>query len=136
MIEKPAEPDESGAARKPLGPLLENVTQSATACLVTMVQGNVLALTLGHWLIASRTGVVSGAVATAALWVVGSRRRSAIAALLASTTFAVDYFSHPSHFGSALTEAAVTGLAAGVLSLVVGRVLAWRKGSRAVSVPC
>jgi hypothetical protein len=106
---------------------VENVTESATACLVTMVQGNLLAMTLGHWLIASRTGLLSGAVATAALMVAGSTRRWMVAALLAAATFAVDLFSHPSQFGGALTEAAVTGVGAGVLSLLVGKVIARRR---------
>ena len=29
-------------------PFIENVAESTTACLITMVQGNLLALTLGH----------------------------------------------------------------------------------------
>ena len=122
-----ATPKPARAAHKPLAPLVENVTESATACLVTMVQGNLLAMTLGHWLIASRTGLLSGAVATAALMVAGSTRRWMVAALLAAATFAVDLFSHPSQFGGALTEAAVTGVGAGVLSLLVGKVIVRRR---------
>ena len=120
------------APYKPLVPLVENVTQSATACLLTMVQGNLLTLTLGHWLIASRTGLVSGTIATAALWLAGSRRRWMVALLLGVLTFAVDYWSHPSHFGGAATEAVATGVAAGVLSALVGKVIGWRRGRAAL----
>jgi hypothetical protein len=109
---------------KPLAPLVENVTESAAACLIAMTQGNLLTLTLTHWLIASRTGLLAGAVVAAALWLAGERRRWMIAALLALATIAADYVSHPSHFGGILGEALVTGLVAGALSLVVGRV--WR----------
>jgi hypothetical protein len=112
------------ARPRPLAPLVENVIQSATACLIAMTQGNLLTLTLTHWLIASRTGLLSGAIATAALWLAGERRRWVMAALLAVATVGADYFSHPSHFGGVLGEAIVTGLAAGALSLIAGRV--WR----------
>ena len=47
--------------KKKLTPIFENVAESTTACLITMVQGNLLALTVSHWLIASQTGVVAGA---------------------------------------------------------------------------
>jgi hypothetical protein len=107
---------------KPLAPLLENVTQSAAACLLAMTQGNLLTLTLTHWLIASRTGLLAGTVATAVLWLAGERRRWMMAALLTLGTIAADYLSHPSHFGGVLGEAVVTGLAAGALSVIVGRV--------------
>ena len=127
MSETPAESVHARPTRKPLAPLVENVTESATACLITMVQGNLLAITLGHWLIASRTGLVSGAIATAAVFVAGSSRRWLVALLLGVTTFAVDYFSHPSHFGGAVAEAVVTALAASMLSLVVGKLLRRRR---------
>lgn len=108
----------------PLKPLFENVTESATACLLTMVQGNPLALTLTHWAVASQTGLISGSIATAALFLARKRQRLAVAVVLALTTMLVDYFSHPSHFGALFAEAIVTGLAAGALSLIVGRIIA------------
>jgi hypothetical protein len=112
------------ARPKPLAPLVENVTQSAAACLIAMTQGNLLALTLTHWLIASRTGLLSGTIATAALWLAGERRRWMMAALLTLATIGADYLSHPSHFGGVLGEAIVTGLTAGALSMIVG--LVWK----------
>ena len=117
----------SAESPKPLAPLVENVTSAATACLVTMVQGNLLAITLTHWLIASRTGLVSGAIATAAVYVAGWGRRSLVALVLGIATFGVDYWSHPSHFGGAVMEAVVTALAASALSLLVGKLLARRR---------
>lgn len=122
---------------KTLRPLVENVTEAGTACLLTMVRGNVLALTLGHWLIASRTGLVAGAVATAALLAVpggGRRNEWTVAGILALATGVVDYFAHPAQFGVFATEAILTGLGAGALSLVVSKLVAgWRRtriGSR------
>ncbi|MCG8467400.1 MAG: hypothetical protein MJB57_04225, partial [Gemmatimonadetes bacterium] len=51
-------------------PLVENVAESGLACLITMVQGNILALGLGHWLVASRTGLFAGAAAAAVIMLI------------------------------------------------------------------
>ncbi|MGE0623806.1 MAG: hypothetical protein AB7I04_08690 [Pseudomonadales bacterium] len=47
-------------------PFLENAAEATTACLLAMVQGNLLAISLGHWLIASQTGLAAGAATAAA----------------------------------------------------------------------
>ena len=119
------------SAHRPLAPLIENVAESATACMVTMLQGNLFAMTVGHWIIASRTGVLSGAIATLALLAAGKGRRWAVAVVLGFVTLGVDLLSHPSNFGGVATEAIVTGAAASALSLAVGRALAWRRARRA-----
>lgn len=135
-----AEPVESAhapgsRAHGRLGPFLENVTESATACMITMLQGNLLAMTLGHWIIASRTGVLSGTLATAALMLTGGRRRWLVALMLTLATFLADYLSHPSNFGGAATEAIVTALAAGTISLLVGKGIALRRARRMTAPP-
>ena len=119
----------SKGRHRPLGPFVEQVTEAGTACLITMVQGNLLALTLGHWLIASRTGVITGTIATGALLLTRVQNRWLVAGMLALTTLAVDYASHPSHFGGAVGEAVVTGTAAGVLSLLSGMIWKRLKGA-------
>lgn len=120
--------------KKKLSSLVENVAESGTACLVTMVQGNVLALGLSHWLIASQTGVVAGAASVAALSVARTTNRWGIAAVLGLTTAVVDYFVHPGMLGhSDWVEAAVTGLGAAGLSLAVGAILDWRRKRKAQS---
>lgn len=105
----------------------ENIAEAGAACLVTMVQGNLLALGLSHWIIASQTGLIAGTAAAAAITFTKIRNRWVIAATLGVLTFAVDYFMHPGMFGSAATEAVVTGLGAAVLSWIVGAVLARRR---------
>jgi hypothetical protein len=102
--------------------LIENVGESTTACLLAMVQGNVVALTASHWLIASRTGIVAGLVATAVLFAIQKLNKWIIAGTLAIITSVVDFFSHPAQFGPFATEAIVTGFAAGLLSLLVAKV--------------
>lgn len=105
--------------RHRLALLLENVSESGVACLLTMVQGNVVALTASHWVIASRTGLVAGVVASAALFAIQRLNKWVIAGTLAVVTAVVDYFVHPAQFGEFMTEAIVTGLGAGGLSLMV-----------------
>ncbi len=108
----------------------ENIAEAGVACLVTMVQGNVLALGLSHWIIASQTGLVAGTAAAAAITVIRIQNRWVIAAVLGVLTFAVDYFMHPGMFGGAATEAIVTGIGAAVLSWIVGTLLARRRRAR------
>jgi hypothetical protein len=102
--------------------LIENMGESTTACLLAMVQGNVLAVTASHWLIASRTGIVAGLVAAAVLFAIQRLDKWVIAGTLAIVTAVVDFFSHPAQFGPFATEAIVTGLVAGALSLLVAKV--------------
>ena len=104
--------------RKRLGTFAENIAESGAACLITMVQGNVLAMGVSHWVIASQTGLAAGAAAVAALSVANTENRWAVAGILGLATAVVDYFVHPGMFGAAATEAIVTGLAAAALSLV------------------
>jgi hypothetical protein len=121
-------------AQSRLRPLVENIGESTTACLVTMVQGNLFALSLGHWLIASRTGLVAGVVATAALLLARAESRWVVSAALGVVTAVVDYFVHPGQFGPIVMEAIVTGLAASLLSLLVGAVVRrWPRRSSARS---
>ncbi len=111
--------------------LIENMGESTTACLLAMVQGNVLALTASHWLIASQTGIVAGLVASAVLFAIQRLDKWIIAGTLAIVTAVVDFFSHPAQFGLFATEAIVTGLAAGALSLLVAKLSSgWRARQR------
>lgn len=119
--------------KKPkVAPLIENISESTAACLVAMVQGNLLALSTAHWLIASRTGLIAGVVATVAILLARTDRRWIISLALGLITGVVDYLVHPGGFGAAWAEAAVTGLAAASLSLLVGTLL---RRSRRVSIP-
>ena len=121
--------------KKKLAALAENVAEAGTSCLFTMVQGNVLALGVSHWIIASQTGVFAGAASVAALSVAQTTNRWIIAAVLGVTTAIVDYFVHPGMLGSEpWMEAAVTGTGAAVLSLIVGALLDWRRKRKAQPV--
>jgi hypothetical protein len=112
-------------------PLFENVTESATACLLTMVQGNVLILGVGHWVVASQTGLAAGFLTSAALYASRGKGRWLVAGVLAVATAGVDYLVHPTAFGPVATEAIVTGVGAGALSLAVSELKARRRARRA-----
>jgi hypothetical protein len=111
-------------------PLIEYFSESTVACLVTMVQGNLMAMTVSHLLIASQTGIIAGAIATAGLFITKTRNRWVISAVLGVSTGVVDYYVHPGMFGSAATEAIVTGIAAAVLSFLAGIALRYFQAKR------
>lgn len=113
--------------KKHVAPFAEYLTESTTACLVTMVQGNFLALTMGHLLVASQTGVFAGVLAAVTLAFANTNRRWVIAVVVGVTTGIVDYLVHPGMFGSVATEAIVTGLAAAVLSYIAGTAIRYFK---------
>ena len=106
--------------KKKLAPYIEYVAEATTACLVTMVQGNILALGLSHLLIASQTGIFAGAIAYVAILVAKTGKQWTISIVLGFATGIVDFFVHPGMFGTAATEAVVTGLGAATLSYLVG----------------
>ena len=64
-----------------IAPFVENMAESTVACLTTMIQGNLLALTVSHWLIASQMGVVAGSVTSCAILVARTNRPWIISAL-------------------------------------------------------
>ena len=99
--------------------LTESVSESTTACLVTMVQGNVLALTFGHLAIAAQTGITAGLFTLAITLMARINNPWIMPLILGVTTGIVDFYMHPGSFGAEATEAIVTGVAAAGLSLLV-----------------
>ncbi|MFK7897337.1 MAG: hypothetical protein AB8G23_15975 [Myxococcota bacterium] len=98
---------------------LENCSEATAACLVTMVQGNLLSLGLSHWLIASETGLIAGTVTSAAVILTRATRPWIVSSVLGLATTVVDFYVHPGMFGPIFAEAVVTGLGAALLSLGV-----------------
>lgn len=119
--------------KKKITPFVENIAESATACLITMVQGNLLALGLSHWIIASQTGIAAGTITATAILVSKTDKRWIISLLLGLVTAVVDYNMHPGMFGSVVTEAIVTGIGAAVLSYLVGTIARSFRARKAVS---
>lgn len=110
--------------KRKITPFVENIAEATTACLITMAQGNLLAFTLTHWMIASQTGVIAGVAASGAMLLAKTSKRWLMAAILGAVTAVVDFLVHPGSFGPVVMEAVVTGAAAAMLSYLVGS--AWR----------
>lgn len=111
-------------------PYLESVSESTMACLVTMVQGNIFALGLGHLVIASQTGIIAGIVASTALLLAKTKNRVVISIVLGIATGVVDFFTHEGAFGAEATEAIVTGFGAAVLSYAIGNLMEYYRAKK------
>lgn len=103
----------------------QKVGEVLPACLLMMVQGNVLAITGTHFVKALTTSSTT-AFAMIVLSFIPSnkeyyRDKYLIAGVTAFVTMCVDFFVHPSHFGGLTGEAISTGLAAGVLCLIMSK---------------
>ncbi len=118
--------------KKAMIPFIEYLAEAATACLVTMVQGNMLVVTAAHLIIASQTGLIAGAIAALGLYFARSSTRLAISITLGVVTAVVDYLVHPGMFGTVVTEALVTGVGAGVLSYLIGTAIQYFRSRKAI----
>ena len=105
----------------------ENAAEATTACVIAMVQGNLLVLSLSHWLIATQTGLVAGAATMAALMATRAKHPWVVSSLLGAITSVVDFFMHPGMIGPFFLEALLTGLGAALLSYVVQLALRKRR---------
>lgn len=109
---------------------VEGVSESTAACMVAMVQGNLLALTVSHLLIATQTGLIAGSIAFALSMLVRIKKDWVTPLLLGLCTGVVDFYVHPGSFGGAATEAIVTGSTAALLSYLVAFGIRLRKKPR------
>ncbi len=105
--------------RERLSLLGKRIGESTTSCALTMVKGNVAALSLGHWQVALQTGILAG-LATILFVSIDKTHladnKFAMAGLLGLFTAIVDGVIHPAHFSQ---ESIVTGIGAGLLCLVM-----------------
>jgi hypothetical protein len=96
--------------------------ETGAACLFFMVQGQLGEATLGHFLIASKTGVLTilpliGITLTRHARHFANRWISAV--FVAACAFFADALIHGSHYPGAYSEAVLTAAGAYVLSVVV-----------------
>jgi hypothetical protein len=96
------------------------------ACFAAMTRCDLSVMTPQHAIVASKTGVITGA-SVALLAAVPFLRGSRSASLWATGFFTVvaDLLVHPSHFGPHWAEAAVTGIGAMVLAVVLEKTTGW-----------
>jgi hypothetical protein len=96
--------------------------EAGSVCLLLMVQGDLLALTLSHFELATKTGLLSIFPALAISFTPYSRHfvnRWTSSAFLGICTFIADAVVHQSHFPGEYTEAALTAAGAFVFSVAV-----------------
>ena len=96
--------------------------ETGAACLILMVQGQLVQATASHFLIASETGLLTIFPLVGITWTRFARHstnRWLSALFVGVCAFFADALIHRSHYEGAYTEAALTALAAATLSLVV-----------------
>src|SRR5437868_980924 len=97
-------------------------TETGAACLLFMVQGQLGQATLAHFLIASKTGVLTVFPLLAITLTRHARHfanRWMSAAFVAASAFLADAITHESHYPGEYTEAALTAAGAFGLSVVI-----------------
>ena len=107
--------------------LFQKLSASWLSCLTMMVQGNLLAVSPAHMLIAAKTAIGAMIVYGISSFWVKTMNPLSESALLASATALVDVGIHPTHFGAWWTEAVATGIAAGLLNYIATYFLSAKK---------
>ena len=111
-----------------ISPYVENITEAGCACLITMLQGNLLALGVAHWIVASQTGLIAGAIAGTTILAAKLRKQWVISLTLGVVTATVDFYVHPGTFGTtAIAEAMVTGVGAALFSYIASLLFMLRR---------
>jgi hypothetical protein len=96
--------------------------EAGAVCMILMVQGNLMGLTLGHLLIASKTGTLAMSPVLAVTVTRYGRllaNRWISSSVLAICAFIADAIIHESHYPGEYTEAVLTGIGAFVFSVFI-----------------
>jgi hypothetical protein len=96
--------------------------EAGAVCMVLMVQGNIMGLTLGHLLIASKTGFLAMSPVLAVTVTRYGRLladRWISSSVLGICALIADAIIHESHYPGEYTEAVLTGIGAFAFSLLI-----------------
>ena len=107
--------------REKLKLLAEKFSESWTACMLIMVQGDLSVLTLNHAYTASKTGIIAGTAIVLASYWNRINHKYGLIWITGVLTAIADFVVHPSHFGPQWAEAAITGIGAGLLAWILSR---------------
>lgn len=88
-----------------------------SACSLVMVQGDLSALTVKHFLIAAKTGGLTG-IAFVLISLTSIKNKYAPIWLTGVLTSIADILVHPTHFGPHYAEAVTTGVVAAFFAFV------------------
>jgi hypothetical protein len=107
----------------------KRLLESTTSCMMMMTQGNILAITLGHWGKALQVGLIAS-LATVFLIKIHkedlTQSKYVMAGIIGIFTAVADLATHPTHFGGVTTEAVVTGIGAGLLCLCLSNIKGYK----------
>ena len=103
----------------------KRVYEASVPCAVLMGQGNVLALTPKHILIALKTGILTGFFAMVLSFIPLLKKhydnKIILGFVIFLCTISADLLNHPSHFWGEYGEALATGLGAVLIYLGVNK---------------
>ena len=120
-------PKESRSISERAGEFIGHTVESACACAVVMVQGQLLLLSAAHWLIALQTGLLAGALSSMLLAFGRAPRPWVLAVVLGGATAVADFIVHSGEFVDVLVEAIVTGVGAAILAYALTHAFRWLK---------
>ena len=89
-----------------------------SACSLVMVQGDLSALSLKHFLIAAKVGSLTG-IAFVLVSLIGVKNKYAPIWLTGVLTSIADILVHPTNFGPHYAEAVTTGFVAAIFALIL-----------------
>ena len=102
---------------------LQKFMETWTACALAMVQGDLSVFTMKHAMIAGKTGLAAATAVIITKYLAKIESKWMIAWLTGVMTMCADIVVHPTHFGEHWHEAAVTGVGAAFLALMLSGVL-------------
>ena len=102
---------------------LRKFSEAWTSCALCMVQGDLSVFTIKHALTAGKTGLIAGLLVVLTSYFQKLDNKWLLAWMTGVMTTIADFISHPTHFGEHYTEAVVTGIGAGILSIILSGVL-------------
>jgi len=118
-------PEQPRSIQARLAQFLGHTTESACACAIVMVQGQLFLLSAAHWLIALKTGLLAGAVASMLLAFGRAPRPWMLSVVLGAATALADFIVHSGDLVDVIVEAIVTGIGAGVLAYALTHAFRW-----------
>ena len=98
----------------------QKFTEAWSACSLVMVQGDLSALTLKHFLIAAKTGSLTG-IAFIIISFTTIKNKYAPIWLTGILTSIADILVHPTHFGPHYAEAITTGVVAAFFAFLFSK---------------
>jgi hypothetical protein len=118
-------PNGSRSLRQRAEEFVGHTVESACACAVVMVQGQLFLLSAAHWLIALQTGLIAGALSSMLLAFGRAPRPWVLAVVLGGATAVADFIVHSGDFTEVLVEAIVTGVGAAILAYALTHAFRW-----------